>query len=249
MQKSDGQSNDVIVSDLSKVASQAYTELENTRKDLKEKEKELKEIAEISNKKITDAARLNGELQTKTEMLMELSNELKEQNEELIHRNTELAIKEGTYNSLNNELRHELENISKKERELELQKQYLQKQIQEKTHELIKSEKLATIGELTSRLAHDLRNPLSVLQAAHAVMKENPNLHVNERIKNNNRIERAILKIVHLVDDVLDFVRVSDLELQKLPVTAILDSAIDSIDESKIEVIGIFCNSRSEILT
>lgn len=237
MQKSNEISNDIIVKDLSKVATQAYTELENTRKDLKEKEQELKEIAELSNKKIIAAARLNAELQTKTEMLMELSNQLKEQNEELTNRNTALAIKEGTYNSLNNELRNQLEKISKKERELELQKQFLQKQIQEKTHELIKSEKMATIGELTSRLAHDLRNPLSVLQAAHAVVKENPNLNVNERIKNNNRIDRAILKIVHLVDDVLDFVRISDLELQKLPVTAILDSSIDSIDvPSKVKI-------------
>lgn len=230
MQKSDEISNDVLVRDLSKVANQAYTELENTRKDLKEKEHELKEIAELSNKKITEAARLNAELQTKTEMLMELSNQLKEQNEELAKKNKELEIKEGTYNSLNNELRDQLEKISKKERELELQKQYLQKQIQEKTHELIKSEKMASIGELTSRLAHDLRNPLSVLQGAHAVMKEKPNLNVNERLKNNGRIDRAILKIVHLVDDVLNFVRISDLELQKVPISAILDAAIDSID-------------------
>ncbi len=230
MQKSDDLSKDTIVRDLSKVATQAYTELENTKRDLKEKEHELKEIAELSNQKITAAVRLNAELQTKTEMLMELSNQLKEQNEELTNRNMELAIKEGTYNSLNNELRSQLEKISKKERELELQKQYLQKQIQEKTHELIKSEKMAAIGELTSRLSHDLRNPLSVLQAAHSVMKENPNLHVKERIKNNNRIDRAILKIFHLVDDVLNYVRVSDLELQKVPITAILDSSIESID-------------------
>lgn len=237
MQKSGGLSNDILVRDLSKVATQAYNELENTRKDLKEKEQELKDIAELSNKKILAAARLNAELQTKTEILMDLSNQLKEQNEELSNRNKELAIKEGTYNSLNTELRNQLEKISKKERELELQQKYLQKQVQEKTHELIKSEKMAAIGELTSRLAHDLRNPLNVLQGAHAVMKEKPNLNINERLKNNNRIDRAILKIVHLVDDVLNYVRISELDLQKVPITAILDSALDSIDvPSKVKI-------------
>ena len=237
MQKSGGLSNDILVRDLSKVATQAYNELENTRKDLKEKEQELKDIAELSNKKIIASARLNAELQTKTEILMDLSNQLKEQNEELSNRNKELAIKEGTYNSLNTELRNQLENISKKERELELQQKYLQKQVQEKTHELIKSEKMAAIGELTSRLAHDLRNPLNVLQGAHAVMKEKPNLNINERLKNNNRIDRAILKIVHLVDDVLNYVRISELDLQKVPITAILDSALDSIDvPSKVKI-------------
>ncbi len=230
MQNTGELSNDVIIKDLSKVATQAYSELENTRKDLKEKEQELKEIAESFNKKIIDSARLNGELQTKTEMLMELSNQLKEQNEELTNRNKELAIKEGTFNSLNNDLRNQLEKISKKEIELELQKKYLEKQIEDKSQDLIKSEKMAAIGELTSRLAHDLRNPLSVLQGAHAVIKENPKLNVHERLKNNNRMERAILKIVHLVDDVLDYVRISELELQKVPITEILDSAIESID-------------------
>jgi len=230
MQETGKLSNDIILKDLSKVATQAYTELENTRKDLREKEQELKEIAESFNKKITDSARLNGELQTKTEMLMELSNQLKEQNDELTNRNKELAIKEGTFNSLNNDLRNQLEKISKKEIELELQKKYLEKQIEEKSQDLFKSEKMAAIGELTSRLAHDLRNPLSVLQGAHAVIMENPKLSVHERLKNNNRMERAISKIVHLVDDVLDYVRISELELQKIPITAILDSAIDSID-------------------
>lgn len=237
MQKSDKLSNDVIVHDLSKVATQAYKELENARKDLKEKELELKEIAELSNQKIIAAARVNAELQGKAGMLMELSNELKQQNEELQERNKQLEIKEGTYDSLNRELRGELEKISKKERELELQKQFLEKKIQEKTHELIKSEKMAAIGELTSRLAHDLRNPLNVLQSAHSVMKEKPNMNVKERLKNNGRIDRAILKIVHLVDDVLNYVRISELELQQIPISAILDSSLDSIDvPNKVKV-------------
>ena len=95
--------------------------------------------------------------------------------------------------------------------------------------ELIKSEKMATIGELTSRLTHDLRNPLTVLKSAHAVMKEKPNMHIKDRLKYNNKIDRAILKIVHLVDDVLSYVRISELELQTIPISAIIDSTTSSI--------------------
>jgi signal transduction histidine kinase len=230
MQKSDDISSDTIVHDLSQVATEAYKELERTRHDLREKEMELKEIAEQSNQKINAAAKLNSELQGKTQMLMDLSTQLKEQNEELQDRNKQLEIKEGTYNSLNRELREELEKILKQERDLELQKQYLEKQIQDKSSEVSKAEKMATIGELTSRLAHDLRNPLTVLKSAHAVMKEKPNLKVKERLQYNDKIDRAILKIVHLVDDVLDYVRISELDLNQIPVSAILDSAIDSID-------------------
>ena len=230
MQKSDDISDEVLVHDLSKVATQAYKELEITRIDLKEKELELKEIAELSHQKINAAAKLNGELQTKTEMLMEISNQLQTQNEELQRRNKELEIKEGTYNSLNIELRSELEKITKKERDLELQKKFLEKQISEQSDELMKSEKMATIGELTSRLTHDLRNPLTVLKSAHAVMKEKPNMHIKDRLKYNNKIDRAILKIVHLVDDVLSYVRISELELQTIPISAIIDSSLEAID-------------------
>ena len=87
---------------------------------------------------------------------------------------------------------------------------------------------MATIGELTSRLTHDLRNPLTVLKSAHAVMKEKPNMNVKDRLKYNNKIDRAILKIVHLVEDVLNYVRISELELQSIPISAILDSSVGS---------------------
>jgi len=61
-------------------------------------------------------------------------------------------------------------------------------------------------------------------------MKEKQNLKVEERLRYNSRIDRAILRIVHLVDDVLDFVRVSELTLQPSSLISIFDSAIDSID-------------------
>ena len=77
MQKSNDISNDVIVHDLSQVATQAYKELEIARGDLRSKELELKEIAELSNQKINAAARLNAELQGKTKILMDLSAQLK----------------------------------------------------------------------------------------------------------------------------------------------------------------------------
>lgn len=230
MQKSDNLDNDLILRDLSHSAAQAFKELEMARRDLKEKELEMKELSNLFNQKMDSASKLNHELQNKTEMLMEMSHQLQEQNDDLQQRNKELEIKESTYNTLNKELRSELEKVTQKEKELTLQKQYLVKQVQLKSHELMKNEKMATIGELTSRLAHDLRNPLSVLKAAHAFMKEKPNVSVKERIKHNGRIDRAIQKIVHLVDDVLNYVRVSDLELQKVTISAVLDSAIDSID-------------------
>jgi len=238
MQSSDILDESPIVKELSNVASQAFHELEITKQSLKEKELELIEIAEISNQKIHAAVKTNQDLQNKVQILMDFSNTLETKNKELEQKNNELAIRENTYNKLNHELKEQLLNVSKTEKDLELRKKYLEKQVELKTDALIKSQKMAIIGELTSRLAHDLRNPLSVIKTAHGIMKEKPKMNVKQRLEYNARIDRALLRIIHLVNDVLGFVRVTDLDLNEASVLSLIDSAIDSIDVSKqIEII------------
>ena len=238
MQSSDILDESPIVKELSNVASQAFHELEITKQSLKEKELELIEIAEISNQKIHAAVKTNQDLQNKVQILMDFSNTLETKNKELEQKNNELAIRENTYNKLNHELKEQLLNVSKTEKDLELRKKYLEKQVELKTDALIKSQKMAIIGELTSRLAHDLRNPLSVIKTAHGIMKEKPKMNVKQRLEYNARIDRALLRIIHLVNDVLGFVRVTDLDLNESSVLSLIDSAIDSIDIPKqIEII------------
>ena len=251
MQKSDDLDENPIVKELSNAASTAFHELEITKQNLKEKELELKEIAEISNQKINDAVKTNQDLQVKVQKLMDLSNSLERENEILEQKNKEFKIKENNFNKLNRDLKNQLINVSKDEKDLELRKKYLEKQVELKTDALIKSEKMAIIGELTSRLAHDLRNPLSVIKAAHGIMKEQPKMDIGKRLKYNARIDRSLLRIIHLVDDVLGFVRISDLELVENSVLSLIESSIDSIDiPQKIKIIKpendfqINCDSR-----
>ncbi len=238
MQSSDILDESPIVKELSNVASQAFHELEITKQSLKEKELELIEIAEISNQKIHAAVKTNQDLQNKVQILMDFSNTLETKNKELEQKNNELAIRENTYNKLNHELKEQLLNVSKTEKDVELRKRYLEKQVELKTDALIKSQKMAIIGELTSRLAHDLRNPLSVIKTAHGIMKEKPKMDVKQRLEYNARIDRALLRIIHLVNDVLGFVRITDLDLNEASVRSLIDSSIDSIDVPKhIEII------------
>ncbi len=238
MQNSDILDDSPIVKELSNVASQAFHELELTKQSLKEKELELIEIAEISNQKIQAAVKTNQDLQNKVQILMDFSNTLEIKNNELEQKNNELSIRENTYNKLNYELKEQLLNVSKTEKDLELRKKYLEKQIELKTDALLKSQKMAIIGELTSRLAHDLRNPLSVIKTAHGIMKEKPKMAVKQRLEYNARIDRSLLRIIHLVNDVLGFVRITDLELNETSIQSLIDSAIDSIDvPNQIEII------------
>jgi len=238
MQSSDILDESPIVKEISNVAAQAFHELELTKQSLQEKELELIEIAEISNQKIQAAVKTNQDLQNKVQILMNFSNTLETKNNDLEQKNKELAIRENTYNKLNHELKEQLLSVSKTEKDLELRKKYLEKQIELKTDALVKSQKMAIIGELTSRLAHDLRNPLSVIKTAHGIMKEKPKMPVKQRLEYNARIDRSLLRIIHLVNDVLGFVRITDLELNETSTQSLIDSAIDSIDvPNQIEII------------
>jgi len=232
MQKANNIDESPIVKELSIVASTAIQELEMTKQSLKEKELELKEIAEISNEKLNSAVKSNQDLQSKVQLLLDVSNSLETKNIELAQKNKELTIRENTYNTLNQELKEQLEHVSKAEKNLELKKKFLEKQIELKTEQLTKSKKMAIIGEITSCLAHDFRNPISVIKTAHEIMKEKPKMDIEKRLQYNARIDRAIQRIIHLVNDVLGYVRVSDLELNEICILSLIESSIDSIDIS-----------------
>jgi len=91
----------------------------------------------------------------------------------------------------------------------------------------LKNDKFIIIGTLTSRLSHDLRNPLSIIK----ISLENIKMMYGNKIqiKQFEKIERAINRITHQVDNVLDFVREQPLELNKTKFSEIVAEAIDSL--------------------
>ncbi|HYL65733.1 MAG TPA: HAMP domain-containing sensor histidine kinase [Nitrosopumilaceae archaeon] len=91
----------------------------------------------------------------------------------------------------------------------------------------IKNEKLISIGELTSRLAHDLRNPLSVIKSSLNILKlRNPNMD-EKSLENLNRLDRAVSRMTHQIDDVLDYVKPKPLALIDSSLLEILHSSLE----------------------
>jgi len=101
----------------------------------------------------------------------------------------------------------------------------------------IKLEKLAAIGALAARLAHDLRNPLTVLKGGLELLTSNEISFTEkqsaERVK---KMKTAMSRMTHQLEDVMDFVRTSKLSLEKTSILGIIQSAIthvsvpDSVD-------------------
>ncbi|MBI5377517.1 MAG: GHKL domain-containing protein [Thaumarchaeota archaeon] len=85
---------------------------------------------------------------------------------------------------------------------------------------VIKKDKMHTIGEMSSRLAHDLQNPLTIIKNTIELLNlKNPNQDKATR-ESYDRIARSATKMSEQIRDVLDFVRTSNLIMEK---TSILD--------------------------
>lgn len=104
--------------------------------------------------------------------------------------------------------------------------------------DLIKSEKLSAVGQLASRLAHDIRNPLSVIQNTVEITKSNKTLD-GKTISQLDRIDRAASKINYQISDTLDFVRTTQLQIKENSIKQILSRVVDRIDKPSTIIINL----------
>ena len=101
-------------------------------------------------------------------------------------------------------------------------------------HNVATSERLSSIGSLASRLAHDLRNPLSVIKNSLELLRIRLNPYMDEKIDHQlAMVGRAVSRMSHQIEDVLDFVNISALRLEPSSIITIIESALLSTDIPK----------------
>lgn len=94
-------------------------------------------------------------------------------------------------------------------------------------NDLIKKEKLSTIGELTARISHDLRNPLSVIKMSIENIESRINKNLDPKLKEYIPvINEAILRINYQISQVLGFVKTSTLDMKLVSISNILQESI-----------------------
>lgn len=96
----------------------------------------------------------------------------------------------------------------------------------------IKNERLTAIGELAASMAHDMKNPLGTIRSSIDIIKRSlgPSKELQEVMQ---RTERAISRMSHQIEDVLNYVRVTPLDIKPVQVRSILQSAIQSVNVPK----------------
>ena len=99
-------------------------------------------------------------------------------------------------------------------------------------------ERMSVIGELTGRLVHDLKNPLSVIKMENDMAKMG--IDVNEKTKQRSkRIENSIESISHIIDDVLEYVKKGKFSFKEVLISDVISEAIDMVsvpDKIKINL-------------
>lgn len=164
----------------------------------------------------------------------------------LINKVKELKAEKVQSQELNERLQENLAHLEEITAKLEETEEALKKErdnlkleVQRKTDELLKQEKLSAIGELAARIAHDMRNPLSIIKNTAEIIKmSSKNMDPNTKA-NWERLERGIYRISHQVDDVLDYVKPSTLKKKPTKISAIISDACERLtipDKIKINL-------------
>jgi len=91
-------------------------------------------------------------------------------------------------------------------------------ELTETRQELMQSERLATIGQLTATVSHELRNPLGTMQSSVSVLRkylDDADTPVSDEL---NRVQRNIWRCARIIEDLLEFSRNKEILARAVPI-------------------------------
>jgi len=109
--------------------------------------------------------------------------------------------------------------------------------LQEAQQKLIESEKMASIGRLASRIAHELRNPIQGLRMGLELLKQDlASLRQEEDVRNTfettfGHIDQEILAVNTIVQDLLEYARDMKFEFTEIDLRNIIDGVLFNLSE------------------
>jgi signal transduction histidine kinase len=93
--------------------------------------------------------------------------------------------------------------------------------------DLLRQERLATLGQLAATVSHELRNPLGTIRNSAFVLRQGCDGESPCIKRSLERIERSIIRCDRIIGEMLDFTRVSDLVLESTAIDAWLEETLN----------------------
>ena len=110
----------------------------------------------------------------------------------------------------------------------------LEQRVQERTAELraaqdtlLRNERLSTLGQLTATVSHELRNPLGVIRTSAFTLRGKLTGGEPRAERTLDRIERSVVRCDRIIDELLDFTRISQLEPKPTSLEAWLEETLN----------------------
>jgi two-component system, NtrC family, sensor kinase len=120
-------------------------------------------------------------------------------------------------------------------------------ELQQAQEEIIRSEKLASVGRLASGIAHEIGNPIGIVLGYLGLLKGS-DLNNEEKRDFINRIEEEIGRINRTIRNLLDFSRPSKGELKAVSVHQIIDDMIDILKpQPMVSDSDVFLDKRAKM--
>ena len=117
------------------------------------------------------------------------------------------------------------------------------RELKEAQRELVRSERLAAIGQLTGTVSHELRNPLGTIRSSFAIVGNHLQTTHGPVARALERIERNIDRCVTIIDELLAYTRVRDIHLEAVAVDDWLTDQV--VDEDIPHTISVVLDCQS----
>jgi len=134
-----------------------------------------------------------------------------------------------SFNRMLERLKENQENLDNYLKSLELANKKL-KQAQE---ELVRTEKLASVGRFAAGVAHEVGNPLGAILGYTSILEKN-GIDREESKDYLKRIEKEIERINRIVRELLDFARPSKFEIHDVEINKVVEHTLSLISYQKI---------------
>ena len=125
------------------------------------------------------------------------------------------------------------ERLLRMEDDLLQQNVTLLSEVEKKSADLVKSERLATIGTMASRVAHDLKNPLTIIHTYADMLTPEILAKLDPQDREKwFRLQTSVLDMNRIIEDVLDFARTTEIKKKKTSFLSVLRLAMNHVKTS-----------------